>query len=123
MNVPAFPPSVLSFSTIFEILRMLGSGLVRSLAYAACNTESNTLWVPQDNPQLRRLQLHSAVDHLTRPVPVLENILGEPYIARVNRADPAILAEVLEDYGLSIADVESWRALYTATTPTPTATS
>ncbi len=113
MSVHAFLPAVRNLGTDWlEILKALGRGLARALAYAACSPNASLFAFDQENPRLRWLQLYSAIEHLTRPVPVPYNILGEPYLRRVVNAEPALLASVLDEFGLITADVENWRALY-----------
>ncbi len=117
MNVRAFPSAHAFFAISLEILRSLGRGLTRLIAYGACASESSTLpgLTEVSNPRLDHLRLCSAIDHLTRTEPVLHNVFSEPYIDRVNRADPAVLAKTLEELGYTNVDVETWRGLYTAT--------
>ncbi len=118
MNAHATQSSAHDFVvTLFEILKALFRGLGRAVAYASCATDASPSGLPstsEDNPSLDYLRLCSAFDHLTRAKPVLENFLGEPYINRVNHANPAMLERLLEENGYTMADVERWCALYPA---------
>jgi hypothetical protein len=122
MNVQSFPSAVRSFSIgAFEVMCAACRGLARALAYAAYATPPYEF--PRNERALDYLRLCSAVEHLSRETPVLENIFGESYIDRVNRADAAMLTEVLKECGLTMTDVTAWRALYPSEPTTTAATS
>ncbi len=107
MNAHASPNAIHGFwLVVCEMAKAMIRGLGRLAEYDSY----------KDCPEaLEAARLRSAIDHLTRTEPVLENVFGEAYIERVNRADPAVLAATLKTLGYTEADVETWRGLY----PTP----
>jgi hypothetical protein len=119
MNAESFPSTPRSFGAGFlEFLKALGRGLVRAIAYASCSKDAPPIELGMNNPSFDYLRLVSAIDHLTRPEPVLHSVIfNEPYIDRVNRANPAMLTRLLDEFGLSMVDVEGWRTLYAPPEP------
>ncbi|MFZ1627123.1 MAG: hypothetical protein WAT81_04970 [Candidatus Moraniibacteriota bacterium] len=104
INVQSFPSAVRSFGiSALEVMHATCRGLARAVAYAAYATSPYEF--PRNERTLDYVRLCSAVEHFSRKTPVLENIFGESYIDRVNRADTAMLTEVLEELGLIMTDV------------------
>lgn len=106
-------------SASYEVLKAFGRGLARAIAYASYAEDGSPYTLRPDDPGLDYFRLCSAIEHLSRTEPVLQNMLGERYIDRVDHASQVMLNKVLEEFGCTLADVAAWRCLYPVEPSTP----